>query len=125
MPTNRWLGSVAGVQGVLTYLFGGTWEVDDIIRVTIGQKVYDFTAGSTVITTVLDSLVAAWNALSSDLYPEFAEVTASRSSNTFTLTGDTPGVPLAVTLTPLDVGGIPADTQTIEGVLVATTGTVA
>src|SRR5262249_43097328 len=102
-----------------------TWEVDDVIRVTIGQKVYNFTAGSTVITTILDNLVAAWNGLDATSFPEFSEITASRSASTLVLTNDVPGRTMTVTLTPLEVNFAPADLQTIEGVGVATTGTVA
>lgn len=110
---------------VNTFLFGGTWEATDIVRVTIGSKTVDFVAGSTVIATVIDAIVTAWTALSVTTYPEFSEITPTRSTSTLVLTAATAGVPFAVTITPLETDLSPADAQTIEGAGIATTGTVA
>lgn len=123
MPNKYWQGGAAAVAQVQSYAFAGTWEATDLIRVQIGNRIYDFTAGSTTTQTVVDNLVAAWNLLSSTLYPEFAELTASNSTTTFKLTADTAGVPFTCTLTPLETGGSGADAQTIEGAGTATTGT--
>ena len=81
--------------------------------------------GSTTITTAIDNIVTAWNALDSTVYPEFAEITASRSSSKLVLTADTAGMPFVATLTPLEVNLGAADSQTIEGGTTATTGTAA
>lgn len=125
MSDVRWTGGAAAVAQVTTFAFGGTWEATDLIRVVIGSKKYDFTAGSTTTATVVSSLVTTWNALSSSDYPEFAEITASANTTTLTLTADTAGVPFTATLTPLETGGGAADAQTIEGAGTATTGTAA
>lgn len=114
MATTRWLGRAAAVAQVTRYLFGGTWEADDIVDLTIGLKTVSVTAGSTTITTVVDNVASAWNALTSSVYPEYAEVTASRSGNYLVLTGDTAGVPFACTVSTRDAGGA-ADSQTIDG----------
>lgn len=124
MNTNRWLGSASPIAQVTTFLFGGTWEASDAVRVSFSNgKVYDFVVGSTVIATLLDTIVAAWVALDASLFPEFAEITPTRSSSTLVLTSATPGIPFTVTLTPLETDGSAADSQTIAGAGVATTGT--
>lgn len=123
MATIRWRGDAPAVAQVQSWTFGGTWETSDKIRVTIGGKTYDFTAGSTTTATVVSNMVTAWNALSGVTYPEFAELTASASTSTFKLTADTAGKPFTVSLLPLETDGSGADSQTIEGGTTATTGT--
>lgn len=124
MATRYWIGGALAVPQVNTFTFGGTWEANDIIRVRVGSKSVNFAAGSTTIATVVSSLVTAWNALSSTLYPEFAEVTASASTNDFILTADTAGVPFTITLHALESdGSTDGDAQTIAGVNTATAGT--
>ena len=124
MATKYWIGGAPAIAQVRSYTFAGTWETDDIVRFTIGNVSVDVVVGSATISTLLDTLVAAWNALSSTAYPQFAEMTASKSGTTiFRLTADTAGKPFVVTLTPLETGGGAADAQTIEGAGVATTGT--
>ncbi len=126
MANKYWQGGASAVAQVRRWAFAGTWEATDIVRVTIGNRIYDFTAGSTTIDTVLGNMVTAWNALSSTLYPEFAELTASADtgSDYFILTADTAGLPFTVTLAPFESDGSTAgDTQTIEGSNTATTGT--
>lgn len=95
----------------------------DIIRVTVGQKVYDYSVTSTTIATFLPLFVAAFNALDASDYPEMAEMTAGGASPDLTFTADTAGVPFTITLTPLESNGGAADAQTIEGAGTATTGT--
>ena len=89
MATVRWRGDAPAIAQVQSWAFGGTWESSDVIRVTIGGKTKDFTAGSPTTSTVVANLVAAWNALSAASWPEFAELTASQSTTTFKLTADT------------------------------------
>lgn len=125
MATTRWKGGARAVAQVNTFAFAGTWEADDLIRVTIGSKTYDFTAGSTTTATVVSTLVTNWAALDSGDYPEFAEITPSANSTTLTLTAATAGVPFTATLTPLESDGSAAGAQTIEGAGTATTGTAA
>lgn len=128
MATIIFRGDAPTIAKVVTYSFGGTWEANDKIRATFGTNghYYDFTAGSTTTATVVSNLVTAWNALSSTVYPEFAEITASGNSTTLTLTHDSTyaGTDFTCTLTPLESDGSAADSQTIEGAGTATTGTV-
>jgi hypothetical protein len=122
----RWTGAAGKVKQVQTFAFGGTWEADDLIRVSFANgKKYDFVAGSTVTATVVSNLATAWAALDPIDYPEFAEITPSAGTTMLTLTAVTAGVPFTVTLTPLEANGAAADAQTIEGAGVATTGTAA
>lgn len=115
MATVLWQGGAPAVAQVRDYVFAGTWEATDIVDFTIGTRTVSVTVGSTTISTLLDTLVAAWNALSSTLYPEFAELTASKDGTTdFRLTADTAGKSFTVTLSTRDVGGA-ADAQTIDG----------
>lgn len=124
MATNRWISGAPPIAQVQSWTFAGTWETDDVVRFTIGNVSVDVTVGSATISTLLDTLVAAWNALSSTVYPQFAEMTAVKSGTTiFRLTGDTAGKPFTVTLTPLEANLGAADAQTIEGAGTATTGT--
>lgn len=123
MATVYFTGNAAKVAQVQSYTFGGTWEADDVVKVAFGTKIYYFTGGSATITTAIDNIVTAWNALDSTVYPEFAEITASRSSSKLVLTADTAGMPFTCTITPLEANYGAADSQTIEGGTSATTGT--
>lgn len=121
MATVRWKGDAKAVAQVTSWTFGGTWETDDLITVTIGSKTISVAAGSTTISTIIDTLVAAYNALSATVYPEFAEMTASRSSSTFVLTADTAGRPFTATLATTEANGGAADSQTIGSATTSTT----
>lgn len=121
MATRRWAGGASAVAQVNSFAFAGTWEANDIIKVVIGTKTYNFTAGSTVTATVVSNLVTAWNNLT---LLEFTEITASASTTTLILTADTAGKPFVVTITPFESdGATTADAQTIEDDTSATTGT--
>lgn len=122
MATVRWRGDAPAVAQVQSYVLGGTWEVGDIINCVIGTKTFSYTTTSTSASTIATGLVAAWNALSGVTYPEFAELTASNSTNTFKLTADTAGKPFTVTLSTTETGGGAADAQTIDGAT-SSTGT--
>jgi hypothetical protein len=120
-----WKGNAPAVAQVQDYLFAGTWEADDVVTLTIGSKTVSVVTGSTVIATLVDAVVSAWNALTSTVYPEFAEITASRSTSTLRLTADTAGKPFTCTVATVDAGGA-ADAQTIDGGTTSTgTATVA
>ena len=125
MANKYWQGGAAAIAQVNTFAFGGTWEANDLIRVAVGNRIYDFVAGSTSAATVVSNLVTAWLALDPTLFPEFAEITPSANSTTLTLTANTPGNSFVVTLTPLETNASSADAQTIEGAGTATTGTAA
>ena len=117
MANPKWIGNAPAVAQVTEWAFGGTWEVGDIIDIAPGTstvKLYSYSVLSTTITTFLDSLVTALNALSADEYTEWAEVTWSRSGSSLVATGDTAGVPFQFTVSTRDAGGA-ADSQTIDG----------
>lgn len=115
MATIYWRGDAPAVSQVRNFLFAGTWEVGDVITLTIGGKTVTVVVASTVVNTIVSSLVTTWNALSATLYPEFAELTASASTGNFILTADTAGKPFAVTIATTETGGGAADAQTIDG----------
>lgn len=95
MPTRVWIGAVRPVAQVTRWLFGGTWASSDAIRVTIGSKAINTTAGSTTLTTVVDNLVTTLNASSDG---EFTSITWSRSGNYLVGTADDAGVPYTSTV---------------------------
>lgn len=127
MATPRWRGGATPVAQVNTFLFGGTWEADDLIRVTAGAKIKDLTAGSATTNTVVSNTDTNIDALSTTVYPEIKStesgITASSSTATLTLTANTAGVPFTISLTPLESDGSAAGAQTIEGAGTVTTGT--
>lgn len=102
---------VRSVAQVTAWVFAGTWEATDIVTVTIGSKAVSTTTGSTVITTLLDTLVTALNAVTDN---EFAEIIWSRSSTSLVGTAETAGKTFIATVSTTDVGGA-ADAQTIDG----------
>lgn len=108
---------------VQSYTMAGTWEVGDLITVTIGSKSWSYAVTSTTIATFLPLFVTAFNALDSANYPEFKEMTASSTSPILYLTGATAGKPFTVTIVTTESNGGTADSQTIEGGTSATTGT--
>ncbi len=129
MATKRWESGATSVAQVQTYTFAGTWEADDVNRFQVGNRIKDFTTGSTTIATLLATLYAALNALSSDDYPEFTGdntgFTASVVSPVLSLTANKAGVPFTCSITPLEAALTPADAQTINGIGTVTSGTTA
>src|SRR4051794_15444652 len=112
MGTVRWRGDAPAVAQVTAWVFGGTWETDDVVKVTINGKTVSVTTGSTVIATLLDTVVTALNA---STIQEIAEITWSRSSSSLVGTCDTAGVPFTCTVSTTEAGGGAADAQTIDG----------
>jgi trimeric autotransporter adhesin len=114
MPsTILWQGGAAAVAQVDTLTVGGTIEASDVFIMTIGKKTLSVIAGSTVAATVATTIAAAWNALDSTLYPEFAEITAlATTGGALTLTANTPGIPFTVSVSTTESGGGAADDQT-------------
>lgn len=119
MATRTWVGGALAVSQVQAWVFGGTWEATDVINVTIGTRTVSVVAGSTTITTIVDTVFAALNA---STLPEFEEITWSRSSNSLIGTADTAGVPFSATVSTTETGGGAADSQTIDGTT-SSTGT--
>lgn len=121
MSDAYYVGDAPSIAQVTAWLFGGTWEANDEVTVTIGTKTVTIVAGSTTIDTVVLNVLTALNA---STIPEFAEITWTQSTATLIATADVAGVPFEVTIKSNENGGGSADSQTIEGVGTSTlTGT--
>lgn len=122
MANHIWIGATAPVAQVTAWVFAGTWESTDVITITIGSNVKSVVAGSTTITTIIDTIVTALAALDPVAYPEFAEITFTRSSTSLVGTAAVSGVPFTCTVATTETGGGAADAQTIDGAA-SSTGT--
>ncbi|MFA5262238.1 MAG: hypothetical protein WC378_00325 [Opitutaceae bacterium] len=108
--TITWRGDAAAVAQVDLVTIGGTVAADDVFTFTIGSKTLSVVSGGATNVIAAAACVAAWNALTSAIAPEFAEITAADNEDgTFTLTADVPGKPFTCT-----VASIPDDDETIE-----------
>ena len=113
MATVIWKGDAQPVAQVTRCTVGGTIEADDVFIMTVGSKSISVVGGSTVAANVAAAIVAAWNALSATLYPEFAAIAASDAGGgDFDLVAKTAGAPFTVTLATTESGGGAADDQT-------------
>jgi len=121
MATRTWIGGAQNISQVQTYVIDGTWEATDIIKFTMGTVTATVVAGSTNTTTIATTMATAWNALSSTVYPQFAELTAGSSTNNFTLTADTAGNAFSCTISSVETNGGASDGQTIDSVASPTT----
>jgi hypothetical protein len=115
VANNVFRGDAKNVYQETDYVFGGTWETTDIVNVVINNKTLAVVAGSATTATVVSTVVTAFNAVDTDLYPEFADITASADTTTLTLTSDVAGVPFTCTISTTETGGGAADAQTIDG----------
>ena len=93
MATLFWRGDAPAVAQVSTVAITA-YDVATTYKLTINGKTVSVVGSGGTTTTVATALAAAWNA---STIPEFAEVTASSSTNTITLTADTAGVPFTAT----------------------------
>src|SRR4051812_28072926 len=93
MSTKRWRGDALATSQDDKWTFSGSWTGAEVITVTINGKVWSYTATLTVIATIIDNLITAFAALDSTIYPEFTELTATRSSSDLHLAATTPGIP--------------------------------
>ena len=113
MSTKRWIGAAVPVAQVDTLTIGGTIEVGDLFKVTINNKVFSFAATSTVAATNATAFVAAWNALSQSIWPEFQEMTAAATSGgALTITAKASGKPFTLAVSTTESDGSSADSQT-------------
>jgi len=115
MATLKWRGDAPAVAQVDSYTVGGTVEADDVFKHVVSNKTLSVTAGSTNTTTVATTIAAAWNALSSTAYPEFAEATAAGNGAAVTFTADTAGKPFTCAYSTTEANGGAADDQTYSG----------
>jgi hypothetical protein len=92
MATRRWRGTAEAVAQVSTVQITAYDSATTYI-LTVNNKTVSV-PGNTDVNTTASDLADAWNASTE---PEFAEVTASVSTDTVTLTGDTAGLPFTAT----------------------------
>ena len=118
MATIVFRGDAAAVAQQVTCTVGGTVEVGDIFKITIGSKTLAYAAASTNVDSVAAGIASAFAALSTTSYPEFTGATtgitavALGSGGQLTLTAKTAGVPFTVTLSTTESDGSAADAQT-------------
>lgn len=99
--------STAGAAQVNTVTIANTVEAGDIFTTTINGTEYSFTATAATTANVSAGLVAAINADTNCL------VTATDTTDEFTLTADTAGIPFTVSVATTEAGGGTSDSQTI------------
>jgi hypothetical protein len=112
MAAKLWRGDAPAVAQIDTLTPGGTIEVGDKFKATINGKTLSYSATGTTVASVTAGFVAAWNALDSTAYPEFAEVTAADTGTSITLTAKTAGKPFSVTVATTESDDSAADAQT-------------
>ena len=91
MATRRWVGKAKAVAQVSSVQVTA-YDVATTYILTVNTKTVSVIAQGSANATA-SALATAWNALT---FPEFAEITASSSTDTVTLTGDTAGKPFTV-----------------------------
>ncbi|HEX3725831.1 MAG TPA: hypothetical protein VHV08_06295 [Pirellulales bacterium] len=122
MATVVWKGDAASVAQVTVCTVGGTIDATQNFTITIGSKSLNVISGGTTATAVVVNIVAAWNALNTSAFPEFAGLVATNNLNgSFTLTG-TPGVPFTVTIATTEAGGGTSTATFTQSTTTAATG---
>lgn len=107
-------GGAAPQAKAYTWTVGGTIEVGDLFRFTIGSRRLTIAAASAVAATVASAIVTAINSIDSSLYPEFAEVIASANSAVLTISARTAGEDFVITADTVESDGTTAaDAQTL------------
>lgn len=114
MATVRWTGGAPNVAQVDTATVGGTIEVGDVFRVTVGPKTLDISASSTTASEVASQIATAITNLDSGSWPEFKEFTAQANGADITFTALVPGVPHTIAVSTVESGGGSADSQTFS-----------
>ncbi len=123
MVTRRYIGAAALQAQISDFTVGGTVEVGDLFTLSIGPKTLSVAAASTTAADVAEDIAAAWAALDSAGWPEFAEITAQANGAAVRLTANEPGVPFFVDGATTEANGSAADAQTfVESVVQANSG---
>lgn len=112
MASPAWIGNAAATYDVWTFTPGGTIEAGDVFTITRNSKALTYTATGTTVASVVAGIVAAWNALSASLYPEFREYAAADGTTAVVCTAVAAGVPAIFTRATTEAGGGAADAQT-------------
>lgn len=119
----KYTGGAASVRDVQVWTVGGTIEVGDEFRVTVGVTTLQVIATTTVIADVVTLLYNAVTATTAP--PEFRELSYVNGGAYITVTGPTDGKPVSAStsLETTESGGGAADTQTfVKTVTYAGTG---
>ncbi len=109
-----WIGGAQATYDVWTGTVGGTIEVGDLFKVTIGTKTLSVAATTTVAATTATDIATAYNAVDTTIYLEFADYTAEAVGSTVVFTAVTPGIPGTIACTTTEAGGGAADAQTFS-----------
>jgi hypothetical protein len=107
-------GGAAPQAKAYTWTIGGTIEVGDQFRITIGSRRFVVSVNSTVAADVATQIANAINTIDQTRYPEFSEVIASSLSAVLTISARIPGEDFSITADSVESDGTtPADGQTI------------
>lgn len=110
--TRIWTGGAEPVAQSTSFVFGGTWEAGDLNTVKVNGRSITVAAGSTTISTILTTLVAA---LTASTNPEIQRFTWSANTTTLTAVAKEKGIKFTITVTSTEADGSAADAQTIDG----------
>lgn len=114
MAKKRYIGAAPEIAMVRTATVGGTIEVGDLFRLTIGAVTLVIAAATTVAADVAQLIADTWQNLDSSAYPQFAEITAQANGATVSFEAVTPGKPFTLTVATTESNGDPADAQTFS-----------
>jgi hypothetical protein len=115
MGRNIYLGNAEDRPDTGYITFGGTWEATDVINITYGGATVSIIAGSTSITTILATVLAALED-EDNVPPQFNEVTWTNEGATkIEYEGPDDGAPVGahLSVTTTETGGGVADAQTL------------
>lgn len=91
MASLSWIGGAPAIAQVSTWTFATGGTTGDVVTVAIGSKTWTYAVTSGAIATFLPLLAAALEALSSSIWPEFAEVAWTNTSTALIGASNTPG----------------------------------
>jgi len=132
MATRTWLGNAAAIKQVDTITIANTWAASDTCTLTINSKDLVITIGSLVTTAQVATTIqqAIENETSTDTtatrspgngkldFPELAEFVATVSGSVVTLTANTAGNPITLSVVAVTAGSGTA----VEATATAATG---
>ena len=115
MSTKTFRGGATAVGQIDSLTVGGTVEVTDLFKLTIGNKTVTVAAGSTTPATVAPNIVNAINALTAADHGGFVDVLAiDGSGGSFHLEARWPGRPFTCSVETTEGDESPADDQTFS-----------
>lgn len=112
MATIRYVGASDTGAQVDTATVGGTVEIGDKFRHTIGNKRLTVIAESTDLEDVAEQIATEWNALDPAYWPEFREIVAQANGPDITFQASTAGKPFTLTVDTVETNDGTADNQT-------------